>query len=330
MGLMSIEHERWSLERCQLVSVLKAHDWLPDCGGTRCSVQELIHYSQGLRRSLEHRKSHSAPPGASAHREVIACELVRSCDEIEEFVGQGSPVAVEQVQQMVIAQSHRSPLLGLPVDVLADVLGRLRARSVCRIAATCSALRTAVNEGGLWRHLYLRHSELVSGGIQRLQMPTSVWRALCAGLAREQTSRRRAGRPLRSRGRVAKGSDGGAFTAWRCPVANCAEEFAAQFRLLGHLKRHFPDSHRQAVHERQRCKYAPALPSAGPWTCKPCGNTFTFHSAFLAHRGTTSDGDEGSCPTKFMRRAAPCHGVSRSDHDTEHAGGVLPKRNCKQ
>ncbi|KAJ1476535.1 hypothetical protein T484DRAFT_1824551 [Baffinella frigidus] len=233
----------WSAERRQLVTLLATYGWLPECGGHRCSSDELVHYSQGLRRSLERRRAREASSADSGSGDEDGGEEMREHSPAHPLPrdaaaptkpGRGG-AACEQ--RFPFVGRHAPSLLGLPVDVLANVLGRLRARGVCRVAGTCSSLRASVNESGLWRLLYLSHSDLVSGNIHRLQMPPSSWRALCISLAHDHLAKKRARR--RSATTPSKKRPPPPPTAWRCPADGCGKEFPLQWRLLGHLPKHF-------------------------------------------------------------------------------------------
>jgi hypothetical protein len=74
----------WSAERRQLVAVLDSYDWLPDCGGHRCSSDELLHYSQGLRRSLERRRW--AGEAKRTYGGAVS-SLIKYCTEVQLAAG---------------------------------------------------------------------------------------------------------------------------------------------------------------------------------------------------------------------------------------------------
>jgi len=74
----------WSAERRQLVAVLDSYGWLPECGGHRCSSDELLYYSQGLRRSLEKRRV--AREAKRAYGGAVA-SLIKYCTEAQLAAG---------------------------------------------------------------------------------------------------------------------------------------------------------------------------------------------------------------------------------------------------
>ena len=139
---------------------------------------------------------------------------------------------------------HAPALGGLPVDVLAHVLGQLCARGVCRVAATCSALRASVGEGGLWRLLFLSNCDLVAERHDRLQMPPAAWRSLCSSLARYHLTRERAQEHHDAQPPQKHGT-GGHFrppsdpAAWCCPADGCSRQFPKSWRLFKHLTMHY-------------------------------------------------------------------------------------------
>ncbi len=216
-------------------------------------------------------------------------------------------------------------------DAWDNVLQALRAKDLCRLAASCRGMRRLVAWSSAWRSLYVSFSKLRPGvGPQeftRLQMPPETWKLLYVNAAKHRHQRHKT-KPSRT---------GSAFsTAFhsylQCPVTGCGKSFKTAAALHDHLRgagvtgtrqgpphhtlvpdgkrhychhefcpRYFPSAQLASMHTYSECKristrcLARRAFGEGHFVCSECQAEFRFQRAFNAHF-ITLDGNR-RCPT---------------------------------
>jgi hypothetical protein len=213
-------------------------------------------------------------------------------------------------------------------DAWDNVLQKLRAKDLCRLAASCRGMRRLAAWSSAWRSLYVSFSKLRPGvGPQeftRLQMPPETWKLLYMNATkhRHKTKQSKRGSALAT-----------ACHAYvQCPVTGCGKSFKTAAALHEHLRgagvtgsrqgpphhtlvpdgmryychhefcpRYFPSAQLASMHTYSECKristrcLARRAFGEGHFVCSECQAEFRFQRSFNAHF-ITLDGNR-RCPT---------------------------------
>jgi pSer/pThr/pTyr-binding forkhead associated (FHA) protein len=220
-------------------------------------------------------------------------------------------------------------LVGDAMDV---VLQCLRARHLCRLAATCKAVRHLVASSTVWRTLYSKAcapyvKEVRVGALPvlRLEMPPVMWKTLYASFVGYKRKLQRASKSKGAKAPRAR---------LPCPASGCGKTFSNVNALHAHLcgegssgadKTHYPlaeDGTRHYCTHALCPKYYPTAyqlekhvwhcglaarcrtRGVGNYSCPECQASFRFQRAMDAHFVLVK-GQGARCPSSKVSRCLP-------------------------
>lgn len=253
-------------KRRRLLERLCEHEWLPQCGGDSCSLEELGHYNDLLTQSQ--RKRNFSPPAPCQGRHLRS-KMIPVKIEVREEPTVAAPQIGQQTPTTAVSPINLQPKawfqplavrakatwgeslsgaevrakawgvlpqtgvmnLGDAMDVVLQTLRR--ARHVCRLARTCKGMHRLVAGSTIWRFLYANiccaidmRQTMKHFSFLRLDIPPDVWRKLYIDMVQYKQKRKRI-----KRGKAAALRD----MVLQCPESECGMTFKYPHLLHAHL-----------------------------------------------------------------------------------------------